>query len=429
MKILFFTENTHFGGLDNFLISLINHWPNPSDEISLICNQSHPGLPFLQKRLRRKCLIYPNQLLLDWEILSKLELNFLTTFFRRVIGFFIRYPFFIYYIIKLLIVFKNGNHDRLMIVNGGYPAGNSNRAASIAWGLLGRSKSIHNFHNIAVKSSSSTAWVENLIDYFVHYYSKAFVSPSHSCSETIRIRPKFIDSKKIIFIYNGTEKYTNPLPSKSTLKEKIGLPNTGLVCSMLGTYEPRKGHHFLLKSLSKTLQSIPNVFFIFSGYGSPKEIQKVRHLVDQMGLSKNVFLVDATISKDELYSGTDILISGSQAYESFGLTLIEAMCRKIPIVCTKVGGMVEVMGGDSVGYCVDKDRVDKFSQQLIKLLTNKKLRATMGKKGYERYVQLFKAENMSLAYKELIYLEDNSDFNLLKKFNTVTDKEMKLVRK
>ncbi len=409
MRILFFTENTHYGGLDNFLISLINHWPNSSDELSLICNQSHPGLPFVRKRLRRNCVISSNRILLDWEILSTLENTSLVTFFRRVFGFLIRYPFFIYYIFRLYFVFKKGNHDRLMIVNGGYPAGNSNRAASIAWGLLGRPKSIHNFHNIAVKPNSSTVWVENLIDYFVHYYTKTFVSTSKSCSETIRVRPVFSNSEKIAFIYNGTEQSSESSPTESSLKEKIGIPDNALVCSMLGTYEPRKGHHFLLKSLSQVLQSISNVYFIFSGYGSPKEIQKVKQLVTQMGLSEKVFLGDASINKEELYSDTDILISGSQGYESFGLTLIEAMSRKIPIVCTKVGGMVEVMGGDNVGFCVEKDQVDEFSQHLIRLLTDKKLRIAKGKKGYERYLQLFKAEDMSKAYKELIYVRDNSN--------------------
>jgi len=42
-------------------------------------------------------------------------------------------------------------------------------------------------------------------------------------------------------------------------------------------------------------------------------------------------------------------------------------------------------------------------------LTDKKLRIAKGKKGYERYLQLFKAEDMSKAYKELIYVRDNSN--------------------
>ena len=169
------------------------------------------------------------------------------------------------------------------------------------------------------------------------------------------------------------------------------------------------------------------MYFIFSGYGLPKEVQKVKHLVNKMGLSEKVFIEDASINKEELYSDTDILISGSQAYESFGLTLIEAMSRKIPIVCTKVGGMVEVMGGDDVGYCVEKDHVEEFSQQLYKLLINKNLRIAKGKKGYERYLQLFKAEDMSLAYKELIYAENTSDSNMQYKLDNTTITETKPV--
>ncbi len=407
MKVLFFTENTHYGGLDNFLISLINHWPNSSDEICLICNQKHPGLPFIRKRLKRECKISCHSFLLDWEVLSKFEMNFFMKLVRRVIGFFVRYPFFIYYVYRFYFLFKNTNHDRLMVVNGGYPAGNSNRAASIAWGLSGKSKSIHNFHNIAVKSSLLTVWIENLIDYFVHHYTKKFISTSEYCSKTIRVRPIFINSKKISFIYNGTDKSFTIDPSIINLKEKLGIPADGLVCSMLGTYEPRKGHYFLLKSLSNVLKSRSNVYFIFSGYGMPDEIKKISTLVEKMGLGKNVFLEDASIDKEVLYSDTDILISGSQAYESFGLTLIEAMCRKIPIVCTNVGGMAEVMGEGDAGYCVEKDHIDEFSQNLISLLGSKKLRLEKGKKGFERYNLFFMAENMAIAYKELICAGDN----------------------
>ena len=72
-------------------------------------------------------------------------------------------------------------------------------------GVVREVKTIRNFHNIAVKPNSLTAWIENLIDYFVHYYSKAFVSPSQSCSESIRARPILVNSEKITFIIDGVE--------------------------------------------------------------------------------------------------------------------------------------------------------------------------------------------------------------------------------
>src|SRR3972149_5034647 len=43
MRIVFFTENFYEGGMDTFLISLINNWKDKNDIITLACNTSHPG--------------------------------------------------------------------------------------------------------------------------------------------------------------------------------------------------------------------------------------------------------------------------------------------------------------------------------------------------------------------------------------------------
>ena len=49
MKIGFFTQNTKKGGLDRFIIELIENWPSDNDEIYLYVNKSHPGNDNLSK--------------------------------------------------------------------------------------------------------------------------------------------------------------------------------------------------------------------------------------------------------------------------------------------------------------------------------------------------------------------------------------------
>ena len=49
MKIVLFTENQRFGGLDTFIINLVNNWPDKNDTFFIICNQNHPGLQYLGK--------------------------------------------------------------------------------------------------------------------------------------------------------------------------------------------------------------------------------------------------------------------------------------------------------------------------------------------------------------------------------------------
>ena len=53
MKICFFTENEYRGGVDTFLINLINSWPNSNDKLTLVCNQTYPGLEAISEKTVR----------------------------------------------------------------------------------------------------------------------------------------------------------------------------------------------------------------------------------------------------------------------------------------------------------------------------------------------------------------------------------------
>ena len=53
MKICFFTENYYKGGLDTFLVNLINAWPGKKDELTLVCNGTHPGLDTISEKINR----------------------------------------------------------------------------------------------------------------------------------------------------------------------------------------------------------------------------------------------------------------------------------------------------------------------------------------------------------------------------------------
>jgi len=297
----------------------------------------------------------------------------------------------------------------LMIVNGGYPAGNTNRAAAIAWGLQpGQRRSVQNFHNFAVPPKWWDKWIENPIDAMVNRYTRTFVAPSKICAQSIRIRPVLAASDKIGFIFNGTQKVPDQINKSSSLKQRLGIANADPVCCLLATYEPRKGHDFLLQAFAKVLERVPNAHLIIAGYGLAFEVRRVEGLVEDLQLTKNVHLLDFSMDTQELYEAMDILVAPSQSFESFGLTLIEAMSHKLPIVATRVGGMVEVMGEDEAGFSVDCDDENSFADKLVSLMTDEVLRKQKGRDGYQRYLDHFTVERMVDAHARLVRNEDDT---------------------
>ena len=177
MKIAIFTENAYAGGLDTFLTNLINYWPNADDELVLICNQAHPGLNVVRRNLRRECAVIAHRIPLQWNVMR--WTNRVPRLLGKALTAGLRYFFFLSYIPQLHRLFNKISPDRLLIVNGGYPGGETCRAAAIVWAYdVKREKSIHNFHNLAVPVRWWETWIENRIDAAVERSSKKVLSTS-----------------------------------------------------------------------------------------------------------------------------------------------------------------------------------------------------------------------------------------------------------
>jgi glycosyltransferase involved in cell wall biosynthesis len=124
---------------------------------------------------------------------------------------------------------------------------------------------------------------------------------------------------------------------------------------MLATYEPRKGHHYLLKAFSLVSKEFPDVKLRIFGYvAKPHEMETVVAEVDRLSLKDQVELNEFTQEKNQLIKNASILVVPSQENESFGLTIIEAMALGTPVVTTDVGGMPEVLEGTHAGFVCSK---------------------------------------------------------------------------
>ena len=162
MKIVIFTENNKGGGMDTFIASLINNWPN-KDEFVVICNHSHPGLEYLINIMPKNVEVKTHLLPLNWTFLSSL-LKYLPIIIQRMARQSFRLLLAPYQYIRIKQILRKNKADQLISVNGGYPGGETCRLANIAWFALYKKKSIHNFHNYSVKYRAVFAPYELLID-------------------------------------------------------------------------------------------------------------------------------------------------------------------------------------------------------------------------------------------------------------------------
>lgn len=401
MKIILFAENYTRGGVDTFIVTLLNNWPDASDELTLVCNEDHPGLLDIREKLRRPCRIIPHRIRAYAVFAGKLRGNLFLDTLRRGSSPLLRYLFLAYAIHKLRPLLCDCQADRLLVINGGYPGGDTCRAAGIAWGLFsGNPGSIHNFHNMASSPGRFVRMQENAVDKLLARHSRAFITVSQAAVKSMSARPA-IPPEKVLHIYNGLE-FTGPRSADNDLRGELGVAAEAPLCLMLGTYEPRKGHRFLLQVFRRVIESVPQAHFVICGHGSDKEVTAVEQMVAAFGLDEKVHLMGFRTDALQLLCQSDLLLVGSQEFESFGLTCVEAMAQRIPVVATRVGGLPEVVADGEGGFTFEKDDVDGYAHQVVTMLLDKQLRFEQGNKGFERYLRCFTAQRMSAEYVERI---------------------------
>ncbi len=407
MKIALVTENTYCGGLDSFLVTLVEAWPAAADELVLICNQDHPGLDVIRRRVSRPLTIIGHDLPLAMRWLIPLGRLPGGRILAKVLSPLARYAALAAQIAGMHRLLARIAPDRVMVVNGGYPGGDSCRAATIAWNTIRkhRPKAVHNFHNLAYPPRWWERPMEALVDRWVGRCSAAFIAVSDACARSLPTnRPAASAEAPVRHVLNGI------LPPATTLssdiRTELGIAIDAPLALMLGTYEARKGHDMLLTAFSHTVAALPDARLVICGFGYEHDWQRVRALVRQYGLEGKVHLLGFRDDVPALMAAADLLVVASQTFESFGLTLVEAMAQSVPVLATTVGGVPEVVGNpaepDHAGFLAAPHDCEHYAERMTQLLGDATLRQRLGAQGHARYLRLFTAQRMATNYAALI---------------------------
>lgn len=393
MKILFFTELHLKGGVDSIIVMLCNHWPNFEDELFLLCNKTHPGLETYKKKITRPVNIVEY----NWPIFSTLCHKVAHGWWRKPFIMGLKYGLLFHNTIAVWLFCRKHKIDRVHVINGGYPAGDACRAASLASLLPPYIKSIHNFHNMACEELRIIRPLENICDRLLAKASVAMVTVSNACCRSLVVRPFVFNNSQTCYIYNGVTK-TQVTPH---YRKDLQISSHTPFLAMIGTYEQRKGHAFILQAFQKIVLQYPSAQLVFCGGGTEKDRELVKKIVPAK-IQSNVHCLSFFDDISTLMSEIDVLLVGSQSFESFGLTPLEAALVGTPSVVTNIGGLPEVVLDGETGFVVPHDNPNLFSEKVITLLKDATLREKMGRAAQVRAENEFTPQKMAASYAHIV---------------------------
>src|SRR3990170_1097337 len=134
--------------------------------------------------------------------------------------------------------------------------------------------------------------------------------------------------------------------------------------------------------------------------------EELRRLAEELGIAGNVIFQDA-VSHDRLplyYNAADVCVVPSY-YESFGLVALEAMACGVPVVASRVGGLLDTVQDGRTGYLVPWRCPEPFAERLELLLANEPLRRSLGRmarSAVERFRWTEVATRVENVYHELV---------------------------
>lgn len=176
-------------------------------------------------------------------------------------------------------------------------------------------------------------------------------------------------AKRVVVIHNGVdhENLEDQRDRDFSVPELAGAP---YVLS-IGTFEHKKGHDVLIDAFARIAPEFPRHRLVLVGR-SGRTVSDLRRQIAQGGLEGRVLIYENVPHRNvPAFIERASLFCLPSRVEPFGIVLLEAGVFGIPIVASRVGGVVEVMEDGVHGCLVEPDEVEPLAAALRQQLLDR----------------------------------------------------------
>lgn len=190
----------------------------------------------------------------------------------------------------------------------------------------------------------------------------------------------------------------NPVETAPLLPSLAGAARTVL---FLGRLDPKKGLDLLLPAFASVVTRRPDARLRLVGDGAPDFVAGLKKTVQELGLEECVtfsgFLKGD--ARREAWRLASIFVLASRT-ENFGISVVEAMERGLPVVISDEVGICEQVAAREAGLVVPCDS-DRIAEALLRLLEDEPLRQRLGHNGRIAAQELYSPSSVARALRDL----------------------------
>ncbi len=176
----------------------------------------------------------------------------------------------------------------------------------------------------------------------------------------------------------------------------------------VGRHTYKKGPYLTILAFQKVLDKHPSLKFKMIGDGELFDVSK--NLVKSLDLENNIILLGG-LERKEIIKHLETaflfvqhsLVALNGDSEGTPVGIIEAMAAGLPVVSTRHAGIPDVVIENKTGFLVDEGDIDAMAEEILKIVNNRELAETFGKKGNVEIAAHYNLENHLEIINQLIY--------------------------
>jgi GT2 family glycosyltransferase/glycosyltransferase involved in cell wall biosynthesis len=224
----------------------------------------------------------------------------------------------------------------------------------------------------------------------VNLMSSAVVVPSRN------VAALFPGAGKVQVVPEGIDArfFDTPKLPRAEARGALGIPSDSRVLALVGAVDPRKDVIGAIRALARLVARGLDVCLVLCGKSSlPDYERQVRDEATALSVSDRVRFTGFLRDVIPVYDASDVLMVTSLR-ESFGLTIVEAMARAVPVVATRCGGPEELIADGETGFLVPVGDTEAMADRIAVLLENDAVNASVVERARAFATRFHPAENL-----------------------------------
>ncbi len=197
-----------------------------------------------------------------------------------------------------------------------------------------------------------------------------------------------VSSGKIVVVPNGVDLVRFETENdRAATRSALGVQDEALLVLAVGRLSREKGFDVLVKAFAAVRREFPNARLVLVGTGDEEE--PLRSLAASLSIS--VHFTGYVAEAVPLMQAADILVVPSRQ-EGQGIVALEAMAAGVPVVASRVGGLVDTITEGVTGLLVPPEDSDALAGTLISLWADPLRRAAIARAGRESVERDYRLE-------------------------------------